>query len=311
MAEDTTSLATPAAVAAHLEALNLAGIGFATKRLLGKDPRPVAGQFTMWDRQDLPSLPSLTEGFWAALAPLRTGRPQQAAAASCDLVLQGRERDPDVAATAAENCGVAGKAQFRRAPLTLDPADQTTRDLLDAVKEFWRGLGTVYDQVRTRVIEGDHARAVRLLGRASTVLEPIVARVAANAVTVAGAGTAAASVEAPEQTDVEESHVRDADVQDSRVQATNVEQERTQAMPGHQVRGALGDRTQAEQRAEAFARSQPVRDEPVVRPRPVEVLSTKPVRNHVVAPIVFLLVVAGVALFVIFSVLNGPNPLAQ
>ncbi|MGI9016691.1 MAG: hypothetical protein ACR2HR_06240 [Euzebya sp.] len=291
---------TPTMVAAHLEALNLAGLGFATKRMLGKDPQRVTGQFTMWARQELPGLPGLTTPFWAALAPLGIGRPALDAATACDKVLRARMGDPEKSGQAAAACAQAGKVLVGKAPLSEDPGEDGEQAihraaLVAAVKDYWRALGTVYDAVRARVITGEHPRAVRMVAKAERVLGEIIQQIEFLAVQVAGqsADQALAASPAVEPDSDQEELTRDH-------------------TPRRQ--GALpGDRQEVEAKAEAFAQSRQVRHEPepVLAARPVEVLSTKPVRNRIFAPILFLLVVAGLALFVIFQVLNAPNPLAQ
>jgi hypothetical protein len=288
-------LVAPRLVAAHLEALNLAGLGFATRRLLGRDPRPVTAQFTMWARQDHPGLPSVTAAFWQAVAPLGIGRPPGDDAKLCDRVLRGRAGDGAAALDAAAGCAEAGRVGFAAAPLpVLDgpDADRVTA-LVKAVKDYWRALGTVYGELRPRVVGGDRDRSARLLQRAQDAVRELVERIAVLATAVAAEAPAVAA--APP-----------AAVRDDAAGELEVEPAPTGRLP----RSPLGDLTQAEVRAAAFARAERVAAEPEPEPLPLEVLSTRPPRNRVFAPILFAVVVAGLALYVIFSVLNAPNPLA-
>lgn len=294
-------------VAAHVEALNLAGLGFAASRLLGKDPQRVSGQFTMWARQELEGLPSLTTPLWLALAPLGSGRPAFEPAAVCDKLLRGRHGDAAAAVQASQQCARAGKEQAAAAPLERRDADDADawaqqRALVKNVKEYWRALGTIYGEVRSRVVTGEHDRAARMIHKAEVALQPLIQRITKAATGVAGP-TAPVTVAAP----ATPSQVATQPAPES-VQPSARPEPRRQPTP-------LGDRTQSQARAEAFARADRIRSEAEgeadVEPRPVEVLSTKPVRNHIFAPIVFLLVVAAVALMVIFSILNSPNPLAS
>lgn len=283
-------------VAAHLEALNLAGMGFATRRLLGKDPRPVTNQFTMWARQDHPGLPSVTAAFWEAVSPLGIGRPPGADATLCDRVLRGRAGDGPAAVDAAAGCADAGRDAFADAPLPVGPdgvVDPRHKALAKAVKDYWRALGTVFGELRPRVVEGDRDRAVRLLAKADGVLREVVQDVAVLATAVAAGAPARA------ETPASDDHMSAFDAGAHH-----------DAPTGRLPRSPLGDLTQAESRAVAFARAERVVVEPTPEPRPVEVLSTRPVPNRIFAPILFGIFVAGLALFVIFSVLNGPNPLA-
>lgn len=293
-----------AQVAAHLEALNLAGMGFATRRLLGKDPRPVTNQFTMWARQDHPGLPSVTAALWEAVSPLGIGRPPGADPTLCDRVLRGRAGDGPAAIDAAAGCADAGKRAFIDAPLPQGPdgaVDPRHKALAKAVKDYWRALGTVFGELRPRVVEGDRDRAVRLLRKADGVLREVVEDVAVLATAVA-AGSPARVETAAVMGGSPPAEVED---QLSSFDAGAHHDAPTGRMPA----SPLGDLTEAEGRAVAFARAERVVVEPTPEPRPIEVLSTKPVPNRVFAPILFGIFVAGLALFVIFSVLNGPNPL--
>ncbi|MEE8602793.1 hypothetical protein [Euzebya tangerina] len=339
-------------LAAHINALNLAGLSFATKRLLGSDASRVSGQFTMWARQELNGLPSLTTPLWTALAPLDMGRPAEESAGTCERVLRGRHGDADEAIAAASRCATAGKMAFAVSPAPGPagvPEDVAARRkaLIRGVKDYWRALGAVYDEVRARVVTGEYPRAVRMVAKAQSALEPTLHDIAALAAAL-GTGVPE-SASAPAHSDMlEDEAVVDASpVLEETLEPAAAE---AHAPPAHERArqddvtsdvetsddplGAeadltvpesvaptrprrqptpLGAREEIEAKAEAFARAgqvRQVRDQSEVQPRPVEVLSTKPVRNRVFAPILFLIAVAGVALFVIFNVLNGPNPLA-
>lgn len=320
--EAPTGPSTPAAVAAHLEALNLAGLGFAAKRLLGRDAGRVTGQFRMWARQDVPGLPALTAPFWAALSPLGIGRPQTAAAALCDQVLRGREGDGDVAARAAADCATASKSQYARAPLHDAPEDTSIearqrRALVKAVKNYWRAVGHVYGEVRDRVVSGEHERAARMVERANVALRDVVDRVGVAAQAVA---QHPASSPHPDASPHPESSVQSAETSQGGMGTAGEVKVPPAAEPSTEwgdlpepvrVRSPLGDASHFDTRAEAFARAEPVRQEEPVEEKPVVVLSTNPVPNRTVAPIIFLLCIAGLALYVIFQVLNAPNPLTQ
>lgn len=293
-------------LAAHVEALNLAGLGFASSRLLGKDPQRVAGQFTMWARQELDGLPSLTRPLWLALAPLDLGRPASEPAAICDKLLRGRYGDAADARQASQDCARTGRDQAASAP-PPQPTQRAHRELITSVKEYWRALGTVYGEVRSRVVTGEHDRAVRMVHKADAALQPLIRRITDAAAEIAGP---AARV-APGRHELQPQRVTQpvATPPAPRADTPPVPQQpRRQPTP-------LGDRSQSQARAEAFARAERIRIDAEsgadAEPRPVEVLSTKPVRNHVFAPIVFLLVVAAVALLVIFTILNSPNPLSS
>lgn len=326
-------------VTTHLEALNLTGLSFAVRRLLGKDPQPVTGQFTMWARQGHKGLPGLTQAYWTALAPLRVGRPPSPAAAVCDQVLRGRERDGSVALEAAADCASGGRARFRPLPeVAAGDLDASRRDdLVAAVKDWWRTVGTLYGEVRGPVVAGDLQTAVGRVRKAAPVLGEIVERVAALAAEVAAAQGVDPSAPTPDA-------VSDLDPKAVAAQATAamaLDDVADPPPPRHPMdawaaaqqggmvdatgplrrTGPLGRRPDddpsvpdpVDARAAAFANQRRLREERAASPtppRPVEVLSTRPVRNHVILPVLFLLVIAGVALYVIFSVLNAPNPLA-
>ncbi|WP_370327955.1 hypothetical protein [Euzebya sp.] len=298
----------PADVAAHLEALNLAGLGFAAKRLLGREPERVTQQFTMWARQDLPGLPSLTASFWAAIGPLGAGRPRTTAAALCDQVLRGREGDAAVAGRAAADCATASRAQYARAPLDEAEGDSSLearqrRALVKAVKNYWRAVGHVYGEVRVRVISGEHDRAERMVRKAEQALAELVERIA----------VASRAVAAHAPADAAPADAAPADPTPASAAPADPAPHETYLPEPERIRSPLGDTAQMQTRAEAFARAERIREdlEEEPEPLPVEVLSTKPVPNRIIAPIVFLLGIAGLALFVIFQVLNAPNPLAQ
>lgn len=307
----TTSLS------AHLEALNLAGLGFGASRLLGRDPKRVTNQFTMWARQDLTGLPSLTGPFWTALQPLDVGRPGLEAAAICDRLLVGRHGDAAAAVRAAEQCAAAGRDRAVAAPATAavdeDPGRAAQRRaLLKAVKEYWRGVGAVCGEMRSRVVTGEHDRAARIAHKAQVVLQPVVDRVAAAAAEVAGSQRTTVAPVPAATTAASDASMRTRSDRPVRPDPDQPPPARRKRQPRRQPT-PLGDRTQAQARAEAFARAERIRADAdgEAEQRPVEVLSTEPVRNHVFAPIVFLLVVAALALLVIFGVLNASNPLAQ
>lgn len=314
---DTASGAVSAAtVAAHIEALNLTGLSFAVRRLLGKDPQPVTGQFTMWARQDLKGLPATTHAFWRALAPLSIGRPQSPAAAVCDQVLKGRERDGRVALKAAADCADEGKARFRPLP---QPQGEATADvlrrkaLIKAVKDYWRALGTMYGEVRGPIVAGDLESAVAQIKRTEQRLREVVEQVAVLAQGLAGA-------QVQDTRAVEDSDRADPVSAEEQAVAT-VAGADTAPGPGHPEEEWGSDTVVAAYvhepeedavmaRAEAFARQRRLREEESPpAPRPAEVLSTRPPRNHIFLPVLFVLAVAGIALYVIFSVLNAPNPL--
>lgn len=293
----------PAAVAAHLEALNLAGLAFATKRLLGKDPGPVSGQFMMWTRSGQLGLPALTDAFWRALAPLRTGRPSSTSAAVCDQVLVGREPDGSIGQAAVRDCAAAGRAQFKAAPFPESPDDSRAemvrqRALVNAVKDYWRAMGVIYGVVRPKVVSGDLPGSVALLRKGEKRLRETVERVAVLASGVAGADVAdIADVGPAPQPEPSEMH-------------TAVEEVAPVEVEPPTQRSAIVTQAQAE----AFARQQPLQPEveEVFEPAPVEVLSTRPVRNHIFLPVVFLLVVSAIALLVLYTIVNDPtNPLAR
>lgn len=320
----STGVAMPsaAAVAAHLEALNLAGLAFCAKRMLGKDPNPVLGQFTMWSRAGAPDLPSLTAPFWEAVSPLRIGRPSTPVAAVCDQVLVGAERDLAVARGAAADCAAAGKRQFAAAPLPdlsgdARPEAQRRAALVDAVKDFWRALGSVYGQVRGVVVQGDQQAVVRLLSARVAAVREAASAVAVMAAAVAADGDPAAAPvsgggAAPEpvvEPVAEPAAGQLASPVDQQPPTRGpVDADGFGTTPVVAGGGALTD-----EQAEAFARHERLlAEEPDPEPRPVEVLSTKPVRNHPFLPIIFLLIVSGVALYVLYSLINDPtNPLAQ
>ncbi len=304
----------------------MAGLAFAAKRLLGKDPAPVSGQFTMWARSGKPSLPRLTDPLWEALAPLHIGRPSSPAAALCDQVLTGMERDGTVGLRAAGDLASAGKDAFRAAP--LDHADGDRRDairrqqaLVDAVKAYWRAIAGVYTQARTSIVAGDHDGAVEVLRTGGEQLRPTVDRIAGLAREVVAAGEKAEApvrtadrVEEPSPTAEEQVALQAAAQAAAReaalaAQATPQVVDSVQTRPGMSPTGPL---SLTDEQAEAFARKQPIaiEEELEAERAPVEVLSTKPVRNHPFLPIVFLLIVSGVALFVLYSIINDPtNPL--
>ncbi|HUG86906.1 MAG TPA: hypothetical protein VMM13_20215 [Euzebya sp.] len=312
MAEPTEQV-TPSTVAVHIEALNLTGLSFAVRRLLGRDPQPVTGQFTMWARQDLQGLPAVTRAYWAALAPLNIGRPQSPAAAVCDQVLKGRERDGTVALKAAADCADAGKACFR--PLPHHTGDATAdalrrKALVKAVKDYWRALGTMYGEVRGAVVAGDLQTAVEQIRRAEQTLREVVEQVAVLAQGVAGQ-------EVQDTAPVQDLQPSEPVSSEARAVATVAGADTPYGLASEEdpdggvatyVEEPTEDAVMA--RAEAFAQRR-VREEPPTPQRPVEVLSTRPVRNHIFLPVLFVMAVAGLALYVIFAVLNAPNPLAQ
>jgi len=317
----------PRAVAAHVEALDMAGLAFAAKRLLGKDPAPVSGQFTMWARSGKPSLPRLTDPLWEALAPLHIGRPSSPAAALCDQVLTGMERDGTVGLRAAGDLATSGKNAFRAAP--LEHADGDRRDairrqqaLVDGVKAYWRAIAGIYTQARTSIVAGDHEGAVEVLRAGQQQLGPTVDRIAGLAREVVAAGEKADApvrtadrVEEPSPT-AEEQVALQAAAQ-AAAQAALADQATQQQPVADPVRtrpgmSPAGPLALSDEQAEAFARKEPIaiEEELEAERAPVEVLSTKPVRNHPFLPIVFLLIVSGVALFVLYSIINDPtNPL--
>ena len=312
-AADPAPLPAPAAVAGHLEALNLAGLAFAAKRLLGKDPMPVAGQFTMWARAGQQGLPALTDAMWEALSPLRIGRPASPAAALCDQVLVGAERDGAVGRRATVDCANAGKAQFKQRPLDLPDGDSRAdalrqKALVNAVKDYWRGLAGVYTEARQHVVSGDLSSAVQTLRGGEVRLRDLVEQVSVLAAGVASAGGAVAAPVEP--TPVERPEAAPEPV----VEPQPEPQSEPAPVDVLSTGTATGPLVLTDEQAEAFARQQPLRVQEELEaepePRPVEVLSTKPVRNHPFLPIIFLLVVSAVAMYVLYAVLNDPtNPL--
>jgi hypothetical protein len=297
-------------IVGHVEALNLTGLSFAVRRLLGKDARPVSNQFAMWARQDRVGLPTITRPLWDALAPLAVGRPPMTAAAVCEQVLRGRERDGDVALKAASDCAREGKERFRplREPESgpdgaVDPDAEVLahcQSLAGALKDWWRAVGTLYGEVRTPVAAGDLPSAVAVIDRARPALARVEAEIARLAEVLA-------------------THVV-VPVQHPDLVPDEPERITQQATAGIAARPAEAPIASAapvevadpiERRAEAFAQQRRLHEEPEPEPvrRPVEVLSRRPVRDHVFLPIVFVLSIAALALFVIFSVLNAPNPL--
>ena len=317
------ALPTAGQVAAHLEALDLAGLAFCAKRMLGKEPGPVVGQFTMWSRAGSRGLPSLTDPFWQALSPLRIGRPAVPQAAVCDQVLVGGERDADVARQAAADCALAGKRAFKGAPLPDLSGDeraeaQRQSALVTAVKDYWRTLGGIVGDARGAVVQGDQRAVVRLLAQRAQALGPIVQQVAVLATAVAAdagvsaeAPTADADAAAAGATPVEP--VSAAESEPAVASWTEDPDDPlggTPAVAGRPV--VVGGGSLTDEQAEAFARHEQLVEEPEPEPRPVEVLSTKPVRNRIFLPIIFLLIVSGVALYVLYSIINDPtNPLLQ
>jgi hypothetical protein len=291
----------PDRLAAHLHALDLAGLGHATRRLLGRDPRPVTGQFRMWARQGHDGLPSLTRPLWEALGPLGVGRPAGPEPALCEALLRGRSGEGEAGLAAAAACLDTAKqvAASAHPPRGASAEAERQRALVTAVKDYWRGCATVYGELRPRVLAGDRDRATRLLERGRAALDEVLERIAVLATAVGSAAPA--------------SHHPEGEVLSPAAAAVAPPVEDLVVPTGPLPRSPLGELTEAERRAEAFARAERVAvdDDPAPPPpRPPEVLSTRPPPNRVLAPVVFLVVVAGLALLVIFRVLNGPNPLA-
>ncbi|CAN5324325.1 hypothetical protein BH23ACT9_BH23ACT9_07630 [soil metagenome] len=318
-----------AVVAAHLEALNLTGLSFAVRRLVGKDPQPVTGQFAMWARQDSKGLPPVTRAYWKALAPLRISRPQTPAAAVCEEVLRGRERDGALALTAAGDCASQGKQRFTPLPTAPDgdQSDLSRKALVNAVKDYWRAVGTMYGEVRGPVVAGDLQTAVGQIRRSEPTLREIVEQVAALAAAVAAAGPPDTSDDAATGAGPDGDSDPRAVAELARAQAVAdpldaVPLDAAFSEPGDddELLAYVEDEPLEEEghdpvaaRAQAFAQQRPLHagDEEDLPPRPVQVLSRRPVRNHVILPIVFALCVTGLAMYVIFAVLNAPNPLTQ
>lgn len=302
---------TRAQVAAHLGALNLTGLSFAAKRLLGKDPGPVVAQFTMWARQGAEGMPSLVQPFWQSLAPLGIGRPAGPAAALCDLLLSGRERDGDVALRAAADAAAEGKTRFRDSPLVTregeDPAP--TAALVDAVKAFWRDVAKVYGGVRAAIVDGDVARVESTLRRARDAMAPSLVTISDLATAVAATALSTAAVDDAETPGVEaEPRVEPPPLEDPPpvVEPPPLEE---QAPLAAAMEETLHE-DPAEARAAAFAQQHRVVAQPEPEARKVEVLSSKPPREHPFLPILFLLLVTAAAMYVVYTVLNDPtNPL--
>lgn len=154
---------TAAQIGAHITALTLTGLPYATGKLMGNAPQPVMRQFEIWGRAGKRGLPRVVRAYWKAISPLGITRPSTPGVPVLELVLYGQTSDGEAARLAHAAVAHAGKVAMATAG-TVNLDDPMMAGVLTElgthIKQFWRLYARTCEQAREQVVNGELGAAV-------------------------------------------------------------------------------------------------------------------------------------------------------
>jgi len=322
----------PPDVAAGVEAATADGLARVASALLGEDPPGVCAALAEHAAHGPP--PSIADPCLAALAPVGGGTAGPAGV--LERFLRGEEADAGAVLEAIGDCRRRAADAPRAATLPVGPQGLAEalwrRGLLAAVREFWDVAARAYRGARPLLLAGEHAAAAHRLAAGRAESAAIVERIDLLAHRVAGttprfgrppgdAGTGPTAVEertaAPRRRRVPPAPRRQRRLPRSpacrRPRAAPAAGAGmlagaggTEAAAGAGVAETAAGAGVAETAAGAGHVTRDARP-----PRPVreaDILSRRAPREHPFLPIVFLVLVTGAALTVLYAVVYGLPP---